>query len=113
MPHPAWDNLDVFLNPDDFGVQAIFTPQGGNGTAFPANVIFDEPFYDAKLGEYLMDAAEPRCTAKESDVAGLKKYDLATIAGIRLYLTHDPLPDGVGMAVVKLARDLGEVTGAP
>jgi hypothetical protein len=113
VPNPAWDNLDDFLSLQDFALQAQFTSAATPPAyaPFTCNVIFDEPFMDAKLGEYVMDAMEPRCTCKQSDVANVKKYDTVVIAGISLYLTHDPLPDGVGMAVVKMARDLGEVPG--
>lgn len=105
MSAPAWDDIDEFLDPDDFAVVATFRAQRGEGTPFTANVVFDEPFVDAQLGEYLMDAPRPRCTCKASDVATLKKHDTAVIHGIALALAHDPLPDGTGMAIVELYRD--------
>lgn len=105
MANPAWDNLDEFLDPDDFAVVAEFRGDRGQGSPFTVNVVFDEPFMDAQLGEYLMDAPRPRVTCKAADVASLKRHDTAVINGIAFALQHDPMPDGNGMAVVELYRD--------
>lgn len=106
MP-PAWERLDDFLSPNDFGDLVTFTPAGGVARA-PIAAIFDEPTWNAEAGEYDFVGGEPRLTCKASDVVGLKKHDGATIAsapGVAYALAHDPHPDGTGMAVVILARD--------
>ncbi|QAU22883.1 hypothetical protein EO087_01845 [Dyella sp. M7H15-1] len=112
MTHPAWDNLDEFLDPDDFAIMVTFvsTPDGSaTGVQRKLPVIFDDPHYDQDLGEYLMNASEPRCTCKAVDVIGFKKRDRAMIDGRAYLLEHDPQPDGVGMAVVTFAPDLDDV----
>jgi len=106
MPAPAWENLDDFLSVDDFAIVATFTRQG-SGQVRQVRGIFDEQYVDADLGEYTMDTGEPRLTCKEADVVGLKKHDACTIAGIpgvNYELSHDPVPDGTGTAVVRLER---------
>jgi len=106
MRAPAWERLDDFLSEDDFAVRAVFIPEGGKGVPRnPVTVIFDEPYYNAEMGEYDMATGEPRVTCKASDVAGLKKHDACMIDGVRFVLDHDPYPDGTGMATVKLSRD--------
>lgn len=106
MPSPRWENLDDFLDPDDFAIMAIFTPAGGPVRPAVA-VIFDEPYFDGNLGEYVQDSAEPRFWTKETNVAGLKKHDMCTFAdipGVVFELVHDPKPDGTGGATVVLGR---------
>ncbi|WP_425522355.1 head-tail joining protein, partial [Xylella fastidiosa] len=42
-------------------------------------------------------------TCKETDVMHFKKHDYARIQDRHYRLTHDPQPDGTGMALVRLA----------
>lgn len=106
MPSPKWERLDDFLSTDDFAILAIFTPAGGQPRpAVP--VIFDEPYFDANLGEYVQDTAVPRFWTKASNVAGLKRHDECTfpdLPGVTFELVHDPQPDGTGGVTVELAR---------
>lgn len=106
MPAPAWEDLDAFLSLDDFGVPAVFIPDKGEGAPRdPVPVIFDEPYFNADLGEYDMSTGEPRVTGKEVDFAGLKKFDVCIVADVRFTLDHDPKPDGTGMAIITMSRD--------
>lgn len=109
MPTPAWDDLDAFLSTDDFAVTAA--PE--NGPSF--SLIIEEQYFSAELGTYDMNTASPWGTAKASDVASLKKRDRITLTqavggqpvpcGV-FWLTHDPEPDGTGMAVLRLSRSV-------
>lgn len=106
MPSPDWERLDDFLSTDDFAITAKFTSDE-TGRARLVSGIFDEQYVNADLGEYSMDTGQPRFMCKECDVVGLKKHDECTFAklpGVKFELTHDPLPDGVGMATVLLGR---------
>lgn len=77
MPSPAWENLDDFLDRDDFAVEALVEFQaGGTRTVWG---IFDDPYMNAQLGEYEADTSKPRLLAKESDFAGVKRGDLVAI----------------------------------
>lgn len=103
MPTPVWDDLDDFLSLDDFAITA--TPDGGQ--TFP--LIVEEQYFSAELGTYDMNTSDPWATAKASDVVGLKKRSrLAIKQNSALYgvfwLTHDPEPDGTGMATLRLSR---------
>ena len=97
---PAWDNLDDFLDTDDFATVATFTSQAG--VAKQVKGIFDEPYLDAQLGEYNMDTSSPRFTCKAADAAGTKRNDTCAI-GSTQYDVLSVQPDGTGMATVQLA----------
>ncbi|CAG2144438.1 hypothetical protein LMG31506_03005 [Cupriavidus yeoncheonensis] len=103
MPHPAWDNPADFISLDDFAVQAEIQFQAGGTRTVAA--IFDDPYMDAKLGEYDMDTSAPRITCVEADLAGVKRGDAVVIAGKTYGVTRYPQPDGNGHAVLELAPD--------
>ncbi|UWS06397.1 head-tail joining protein [Phaeobacter inhibens] len=103
MVSPAWDDLDAFLQVDDFAIKATVTPRGG----VPRQIkgVFDEPYFNAQLGEYEVDATQPRLTCKAADVVDLRERDQVTINGQNYYLLSNPQEDGTGMAVLALARE--------
>ncbi|HKY46143.1 MAG TPA: hypothetical protein VJM50_23835 [Pyrinomonadaceae bacterium] len=106
MPSPRWERLDDFLSLDDFAIEAIFIPAGGQARPAVA-VIFDDPYFDGNLGEYVQDSSVPRFWTKEANVAGIKKHDDCTfpdIPGVVFSVLHDPRPDGTGGATVELER---------
>jgi hypothetical protein len=106
MPSPAWEDLDDFLDPEDFGDQAIITLQAG-GT-IPLSVIFDEPGMTANLRDFDHDTAGPKATCRENKVAAVRRGDSITIqfrAGARTFdILKTPQPDGTGLAVLDLAQ---------
>lgn len=107
MPSPAWEDLDTFFDVDDFATTATFTKEGGQVLP-PVRGIFDDPYFDKQLGEYVMTDSDPRITCKEVDVAGVKKHDecvIASMPGKKYSVLHDPKPDGTGTCVVYLARE--------
>lgn len=103
MPFPAWDNLDEFVDPDDFAIKAIIVQGGVTRPAI--NCIFDEPYLNAQIGEFEMDSAQPRITAKESDLVGVKAKATCTVAGKTYAVVSPPQADGNGMAVLLLAKE--------
>ena len=103
MHAPSWDNPDAFLSLDDFAVEAVVTPR--EGVSRTIRGIFDEPYFNAQLGEYEVDATQPRLTCKAGDVADLRDRDQVTINGQNYYLLSNPQEDGTGMAVLALARE--------
>ncbi|WP_036041602.1 head-tail joining protein [Bradyrhizobium yuanmingense] len=107
MPSPAWENLDDFLNVDDFATTATFTNSDGQ-VSQPVACIFDDPYFDKQLGEYSATEGEPRITCKEVDVVGVKKHHECTIAsmpGRTYHVVHDVKFDGTGTCVVYLAEN--------
>lgn len=98
---PAWDNLDDFLQMDDFAVQAVIVQGGVTRPAIPC--IFDEPYLNAQIGEFEMDSSQPRIHAKEADLIGVRRGATCTVAGKTYAVMDAPKPDGNGMAILKLA----------
>ena len=113
MRGPSWENLDDFLQTDDDGgfanTAVIHFKTGGNR---PVKAIYDDPYMDATLGEYVADTSQPRLNGKEVDFAGVTRGDTVTITtgppGNTTSETFDiltnPQADGTGWAVITLAR---------
>ena len=45
----VWENIDTFLDTDDFSIQAALRLQSGQTRQ--GRAIFDEPYLNAELGE--------------------------------------------------------------
>lgn len=106
MRGPSWENLDDFLQVDDdggFAEPAIISLSAG--VTRTINVIFDDPYLNAQLGEYEADTSEPRISGKELDMVGIKRGDQVTVAGETFAVMSSPQPDGTGWAMVRLARE--------
>jgi len=103
MPHPSWDNVDEFLDPDDFGTVARAQP--ATGPAFDMPGIFDDGVMNVEAGEYDMADGRPRIEVHERFAPLLKKRDAVTINGQAYYLVHDPHPNGTGTCVLELGLD--------
>lgn len=107
MPKPAWEDLDEFLDEDDFAVPAVIDLQGGGQVSL--SVIFDNPYSESTLGDaYTKDDVMPRALCKESLVGAVRRGDTITIAfpgSRRVFdIVTAPQPDGTGMSVIELAR---------
>lgn len=105
MMTPAWDDLNDFLSSDDFA--AIVTVELANGTTRTFKGIFDDPYFNAQLGEYEADTSRPRITCKMADVAGVKRGDTVTFNGQAYNVLTSPHGDGTGMAVLEIAIEDG------
>ena len=66
--------------------------------------IFDEPYLNTQIGEFELDASQPRLTCKAADVPDLQAKDEVQIGGQVYYLLTGPQFDGTGMAVLSLAK---------
>lgn len=128
MPKASWENLDDFLQPQDGGGFAVAatlrieatkppaapgwkpspTPEGwkvGDPLTYTKeNVygIFDDPYLDAQLGEYVTDTSAPRFTCKASDAAGIGRGDWITVNGTTYNVMARPQNDGTGMVILRL-----------
>jgi hypothetical protein len=127
MPKASWENLDDFLQPQDgggFAVPATLrteavtppapgwkpqpTPEGwqeGDPITFTKEGVmglFDDPYLDAQLGEYVADTSDPRFTCKASDVMGVRRGDWITIDGTTYNVMAKPQNDGTGMVILRL-----------
>lgn len=102
MPSPSWENLDAFLQLDDFAVTATITPAEGVSRSVVG--IFDDPYLDAQLGEYRLDTSSPRFQASESALAGIERGDGVSIDGIEYLALAAPKPDGTGLATLELVK---------
>lgn len=126
MPKASWENLDDFLQPQDgggFAVEATLTseavippapgwvaqptPEGwceGDPITYTKAVwgLFDDPYLDAQLGEYVADTSAPRFTCKASDAAGVRRGDWIAIDGTTYNVMTKPQNDGTGMVILRL-----------
>jgi len=101
MPRHAWEDLDVFFSPDEFGTTVVLRLQSGVERQF--NAVFDDPYLNAELGEYELDTNRPRLTCKESDVLGVTRGDVVEIDGKTYDVLTGPQPDGTGLAMLEMA----------
>jgi len=102
MPSPAWEDLDVFLQEDDFATKATINLQGGQSRAVVG--IFDDPSITAHLGGYHRDDNNVMLTVKETDTVGVRKRDTVTVhhhTGAKSYdVMKTPEADGTGMSII-------------
>jgi hypothetical protein len=110
MTARSWEDLDQFIDPADFGDVLVVTSGAAVGRETRPGSggiegIFDEVAVTAELSEFrTATAPDPEFACKAVDVVGMKKHDTGTIGGVEYFLDADPLPDGTGMAVLKLSR---------
>lgn len=102
MPHPDWEDLSAFFDPDEFATSAVITR--GEETVAEVLGIFDDPNEVAALGEYELDHPNPRFVCPEADVADVRKGDIVTIEGKTFDLMQEPELDGTGVAALILAE---------
>ena len=102
---PSWERLDDFLQLDtDGGFATPAVLHFEDGTTRTINVLFDDPYLNATLGEYEADTSEPRISGKETDLVGLRRGDLVDVAGETFDVMTSPQADGTGWALVTMAR---------
>lgn len=99
MPAPFWEDLDEFIDEDEFGVAAYFTPLEG-GDPFKVVGIFDDAYSNPRLGhDYEMDTQKPSLICKESDAVNVKRSMVCTIE-TREYIVSTVEPEGAGLVRV-------------
>lgn len=107
MPAPRWEDMDAFLDMDDFAEQATIQLHGGGQISL--RVIFDNPYVEAELGDAATrDEVRPMVTCKESLVGQVRRGDTITVhfpSGPRTFdIVTAPQPDGTGMSRIVMAR---------
>lgn len=103
MPKPSWENLDVFFQTDAHGgFSSIAVFELTDGTARQITGIFDDPYYNAQMGEYEVDDSQPRFTCAETDAIGIGRKDIMNLDGKRYSVMGYPKSDGVGVVVIPL-----------
>lgn len=102
MPHPHWEDLSDFFDPDEFATLATITRASENVGEVLG--IFDDPNQVASLGDYDLDHPVPKFMCAEVDVAAVKRGDIVTIEGKDFDLIEDPQLDGTGIATLILGK---------
>lgn len=104
MTTPAWDDLDAFVDTDDFAVSATVTLRAG-GTK-PVNGIYEGPYMNAQLADTERDTTASTFTAKASALVGIGRGDTIAVPGEGTFsVLTNPQPTGDGFAVLELAPD--------
>ncbi len=101
MSAPFWEDLDEFLDEDEFAVPAIFTPLTEASEPFQVVGIFDDAYANPRLGEYEMDTRKPRFICKEVDASNIQRSMRCVIAGEN-YLVSTVESEGAGLVHVML-----------
>lgn len=101
MPSPSWEDLDVFLDADDFAVPASISFQDGGTRSL--NGIYSDPYMDARLGEFDLNTRNPRLLCKEADGVGVRRGDTLTVDGTVYDILDVAQATGDGMAYLQLA----------
>jgi len=95
------DDLDIFFQ--DFGVDAVYTPQGG--AASTIRVLFDNTYVAVDTaGNVLAESKSPIAHCKTSDIQGIRHGDTLLINGTTYYIVEHQ-PDGTGISVLVLSKD--------
>lgn len=91
------EDLRVFF----IGLPTVSLAWDGGGTEY---AYFDDAFFDAQLGESVLESTQPRLTCIYSEVAHLSRKDALTVDGVA-YSVLEVQPDGTGLAIVPLSKD--------
>ena len=102
MPQHAWEDLDTFLQVDEFATWATVRLQAGAERRIRG--IFDDPYLNAELGEYELDSTRPRLTCRWDDVRDVTRGDVVEIDGTTYDVVTNAQPDGTGMGLLALAE---------
>lgn len=91
-------DLDVFLDPDVFGVEVLVGPEGDEE---PIPGSFENPFQSVGAGQYTdISTSAPVLILKQSDVTGLGIVrNTRIVVDEIVYLAKDTEPDGTGYMV--------------
>ncbi len=98
------NDLDTFLNVDDFASVITYTPQP-SGIPVVINGIFDngEVIFDANQGQFI--SSSPQIVTKTSYLSGIRKNDLFQVQNIPddFYVLKS-LADGTGITNIYLSK---------
>lgn len=89
----------VFLNPDDFGVEALY------GGSVALNGIFDSAYFPADVGAGVpIEGAQLRFLCRTSDLPGGGAHGASLVLNATSYVVREVHPDGTGMTELVLER---------
>ncbi len=93
----------IFVDPDDFGVAATYTPSGGLATT--VNGIFDNEFIEVDAGGGVGVALQqPRFLCRSADISGAAEGDALVVNTVD-YTIRIVQADGTGMTTLVLEED--------
>lgn len=93
----------IFLDVDDFGTAASYTPSGGS--AATVNGIFDNDFIEVDAGGGVGVALQqPRFHCRTADVSSGAEGDALVVSGVN-YTIRIVQDDGTGMTMLVLEKD--------
>jgi len=93
------EDLDSFLNTDDFAIAATYTPAGG--TAKTVHGIFDNGFEGMGDGTVEVEATIPTFLVKAADVPSAAQGDALKVVSTD-FLVKSVQPDGTGLTLLIL-----------
>lgn len=93
------DDLDVFINSDEFAVMATYTPTSGPATTF--SVLFDRE----AMSDMGMIANRYYCEAKTSDVLTAAPDETLQISGVTYKIKEPPQHTATGTTILELSID--------
>jgi hypothetical protein len=94
------EDLDPFFSGLD-ECEATFELEAGPKAV---RCFFDNAFFDASVGETVLDTTQPRITCKAADVRGIPRETLVTVRGEKFSVLQIQ-PEGTGLATVTLAHE--------
>jgi hypothetical protein len=93
----------IFVNVDDFGTAATYTPAGGAGST--VNGIFDNDFVEVDAGGGVAVALQqPRFHCRTADVSSAAEGDALVVSGVN-YTVRIVQDDGTGMTMMVLEKN--------
>ena len=97
------EDLTAFFQEADFAYAATWTPAAGGGP-YTLEVIFDNEYFEASMGEAGAAGRQPMCMAADDQLAqgsGIKRNDTLVINGVT-YKVREIQPDGTGVSRLML-----------
>lgn len=106
MPVESAADRAIFVDPDEFGTAAVYTPSGG--TAAALNGVFDEA-YESAFGSPGAGVVQPVLVVRTADLpegAAFGEFTGDRVAiGDRTFVPRAAEPDGTGMTRLILEEE--------
>lgn len=94
---------DVFVNPEEFGVTATYTP--GVGSPVSVNGIFDSDYFAAEIGAGVaVEGARLRFLCPSEDLPGGAAHGDSIVIAAVTYKVREIHPDGTGFTELVIEK---------
>lgn len=93
------EDFDDFIDTDDFGVSATYTPDGGSPVSIDG--IFDKEFLAIDEGVVTLSSSNPMFLTKTTNVSSAAPDDTLLVDSVT-YKIVEVRPDGTGMTMLIL-----------